>query len=501
MSLNNKKKMILILVGVMLIIIIGVIAVSLGIRRVRANDLGEKLSIGNKYLEEMDYDQAKAVFTEAITIDPDSANAYLGLADAYTGLGEEDEAQEVLLIAAERIRSIEPEKLNTIDNWEKVYATTAEMYIEQGKYQQAEEIINTAKSQDISQEDSENEIFHEIEEEIQNLSKNDPSEEKSAEDEQNEKEEQTVSDNKNEVNWKELYVQYVQKYISPYIPLAQMENVILEKPNLESVGTEDPVLAYQELYGEYQQELAAHDGILGIYYKDLDQDGVDEMLIASSIMTEDITPEHKFKVEVYRIDNEEVKLVDNLEILLPFGEDFPCTGNVEEFQFFIKENERKPYIGILGHTYGAAGTGGEYGTSTSFMIYSMEDGVLVCNENFTEYSLTSIYEYKNSENGDCILNIEKNPEGDIKEAVYEKLSPYGFTCSWMDDYFDNVLSDEDPFAGVISLHEDQVTDWLSFHSICKGESKTTQGCYIFRLNTLEYTEFIETNEQYGFVIQ
>lgn len=45
----------------------------------------EKLKSGQKYLSEMDYDQAIAAFNEALEIDDRNTEAYVGLGDAYTG--------------------------------------------------------------------------------------------------------------------------------------------------------------------------------------------------------------------------------------------------------------------------------------------------------------------------------------------------------------------------------------------------------------------------------
>ena len=46
----------------------------------------KQLELGNRYLEEMNYEQAKVVFEELITIDPSNVEAYLGAAKAYAGL-------------------------------------------------------------------------------------------------------------------------------------------------------------------------------------------------------------------------------------------------------------------------------------------------------------------------------------------------------------------------------------------------------------------------------
>lgn len=50
------------------------------------------LQLGQKYLSELDYEEAVVSFNEVIAIDPMSVDAYLGLAEAYEGLGDMEEA-------------------------------------------------------------------------------------------------------------------------------------------------------------------------------------------------------------------------------------------------------------------------------------------------------------------------------------------------------------------------------------------------------------------------
>lgn len=57
-----------------------------------ANSLKKQMSLGQKYLEELDYEQAVASFIAVIEIDDRNVEAYLGLAEAYMGLGQTDEA-------------------------------------------------------------------------------------------------------------------------------------------------------------------------------------------------------------------------------------------------------------------------------------------------------------------------------------------------------------------------------------------------------------------------
>ena len=61
-----------------------------------ANRIQRQLDLGNKYLEEENYEQAIVEFDKAIAIDPMSADAYLGKAEAYIAIGDLDAAMETL---------------------------------------------------------------------------------------------------------------------------------------------------------------------------------------------------------------------------------------------------------------------------------------------------------------------------------------------------------------------------------------------------------------------
>ena len=53
----------------------------------------DQLELGRKYLTEMNYTEAIAAFTEAIRLNPDDIQAYLGRAQAYEALGKYEEAK------------------------------------------------------------------------------------------------------------------------------------------------------------------------------------------------------------------------------------------------------------------------------------------------------------------------------------------------------------------------------------------------------------------------
>lgn len=70
-------------------------------RKTDAERLEEALSLGEKYLTELDYEQAIASYRAAIEIDPKCVDAYIGLADTYIAMGDYEEAKNVLNQAEE----------------------------------------------------------------------------------------------------------------------------------------------------------------------------------------------------------------------------------------------------------------------------------------------------------------------------------------------------------------------------------------------------------------
>lgn len=91
-KLNGKK---IGIIGAVLLILIALI-VGISIYNFSANRLSRQLDLGNRYLEEQNYEQAIVEFDKAIAIDPMSVEAYLGKAEAYEGLGDIDMAIQTL---------------------------------------------------------------------------------------------------------------------------------------------------------------------------------------------------------------------------------------------------------------------------------------------------------------------------------------------------------------------------------------------------------------------
>jgi tetratricopeptide (TPR) repeat protein len=86
-----------------IVALIAVVAgICFGIYNTPAKKLARQLDLGQKYLAELDYEQAIVAFNGAIEIDPMCAEAYLGKAEAYEGLGDLEAALETLEEGYER---------------------------------------------------------------------------------------------------------------------------------------------------------------------------------------------------------------------------------------------------------------------------------------------------------------------------------------------------------------------------------------------------------------
>jgi len=80
----------------------------------RAAKVREKLDLGSKYIEELDYDNAIEVLYEAIDIDPKDPDAYMMLAEVYIKDANVDKAKEILEDALE-IEDLSEEKKDEIN--------------------------------------------------------------------------------------------------------------------------------------------------------------------------------------------------------------------------------------------------------------------------------------------------------------------------------------------------------------------------------------------------
>ena len=98
--------------AVVIIAAVGVmIAAFLIVRNVREKQEYEKsMDSAEKYLEELDYENAEASYLKAIEIDPKEEKSYVALAKVYLEQGETDKAREVLKTGQENVPSAKADK-------------------------------------------------------------------------------------------------------------------------------------------------------------------------------------------------------------------------------------------------------------------------------------------------------------------------------------------------------------------------------------------------------
>lgn len=106
---RSPVETVLIIIIAVLFVLIAIVSALLILRPVLHGRGGRmavdrKLRLGNRYLSEMEYDKAVTEFTEVIRLDDKNTDAYVGLADAYTGLGKWSAAVENYDIALDTVR-------------------------------------------------------------------------------------------------------------------------------------------------------------------------------------------------------------------------------------------------------------------------------------------------------------------------------------------------------------------------------------------------------------
>lgn len=94
----------------------------------------EQLELGQRYLEEENYEEAIVAFTKVIEIDEKNVNAYLGKAEAYFHLDESEENLKNTLEAYEKVVELDQTNL-------RGYLGMADIYIRTEKYEDAIKIL------------------------------------------------------------------------------------------------------------------------------------------------------------------------------------------------------------------------------------------------------------------------------------------------------------------------------------------------------------------------
>ena len=92
----------------------------------KAATAADKIELGQKYLIELNYTEAIASFTEAIKLDPNNIQAYMGRAEAYLALGEYDKALEDYQFVCEKTEEMPYTRALSYIGQAEVYGKTDE---------------------------------------------------------------------------------------------------------------------------------------------------------------------------------------------------------------------------------------------------------------------------------------------------------------------------------------------------------------------------------------
>lgn len=101
----TKKRKIILAVAAVLSALLLVAAVVLGLYTGVGNSYGTQLNRGQKYLDAGDYENAVLCYQRAVQAEPEQADGYIGLAQAYIGLNKMALARQVLDNAMNRTNS------------------------------------------------------------------------------------------------------------------------------------------------------------------------------------------------------------------------------------------------------------------------------------------------------------------------------------------------------------------------------------------------------------
>ncbi|MBQ5319373.1 MAG: tetratricopeptide repeat protein [Oscillospiraceae bacterium] len=130
--MKQKTRIIIYIAISVTALVLGIIAVLSIPDKSQAKTADEFIKTGNKYLIELSYDKAVIEFNKAIEIEPRNADAYIGLVEAYMGLGEDEKAIETLELGYENTRDERIKKMldELLGITEKTEITTAEVTTE-----------------------------------------------------------------------------------------------------------------------------------------------------------------------------------------------------------------------------------------------------------------------------------------------------------------------------------------------------------------------------------
>ncbi len=133
---TKKKYWLFVLIGLLAVLVSGAAVYLLFFRKGDENRAAEQLKLGNRYLEEMEYEQAVVAFTKTIEIAPQEVDAYIGTSKAYAALESYRDAVTILDVGYVQTTAFE-----IMEQGKKVCLEAAEHYVAAEQYEEAEKYV------------------------------------------------------------------------------------------------------------------------------------------------------------------------------------------------------------------------------------------------------------------------------------------------------------------------------------------------------------------------
>ena len=97
MNKKSQNRNVIVVVSIIaLIVVLGIVSLLYVRAEQEKNHLSAQLELGNRYMSELNYEQAIATYEAIIKIDPRCVDAYIAIAEAYVAMGDIETAEAIL---------------------------------------------------------------------------------------------------------------------------------------------------------------------------------------------------------------------------------------------------------------------------------------------------------------------------------------------------------------------------------------------------------------------
>lgn len=142
---KKTLKIILIAAAFLIVILAAVLITPFCMQKFNQKQYDMKIAAGQRYLDEMDYEQAVIAYQAAIKIDPRNLEAYIELSDAYLGLDDSESAARILERAVDIVTSGYEGREDIIGDSGAVITKLAEIRMEDKDFSEARDLYEIGK--------------------------------------------------------------------------------------------------------------------------------------------------------------------------------------------------------------------------------------------------------------------------------------------------------------------------------------------------------------------